>query len=91
MDKVIDLAKEISNQIYELPEAKEYLKLKKLIDEDEEIQQLQKDIIKLQNAGDEKVAEELLSRLNSIPLVINYKSVREELASSLKIVSDILK
>ena len=50
MTDPIEIALEIREKISELPEAKEYLRLKEIIDKDEEIQQLQKSIIELQNS-----------------------------------------
>ena len=90
MDKGIELAKEISEKISELPEAQEYLKLKKIIEEDEEIQSLQKEIISLQNKGEKAKADELLKKLNSIPVVVNFEQIRGQLADTLKVISNIL-
>ena len=83
MDKGIELAKEISEKISELPEAQEYLKLKKIIEEDEEIQSLQ-------NKGEKAKADELLKKLNSIPVVVNFEQIRGQLADTLKVISNIL-
>lgn len=91
MSKPIEIAKEIEEKIYDLPEAKEYLKLKKIIEENEEIQTLQKEIISKQNSGQIEEANALISRLNSNPIVINFNSVKEELAITLRQISDILK
>jgi len=90
MDKGIELATEISEKIVELPEAKEYLRLKKIIDEDEEIKALQKEIISLQNKGEKAKADELLKKLNSMPIVINFQEIRGQLADTLKVISNIL-
>ena len=90
MDKGIELATEISEKIAELPEAKEYLRLKKIIDEDEEIKALQKEIISLQNKGEKAKADELLKKLNSMPIVINFQEIRGQLADTLKVISNIL-
>ncbi len=90
MDKGIELATEISEKIAELPEAKEYLRLKKIIDEDEEIKALQKEIISFQNKGEKAKADELLKKLNSMPIVINFQEIRGQLADTLKVISNIL-
>lgn len=91
MNDPIELAIEISNKIYELPEAKEYLRLKGIIDKNEEIQDLQKEIISLQNLGKQEEAKVLMGRLDSMPIIMNFKYVQEQLAETLRIVSDILK
>ena len=90
MDKGIELATEISEKIAELPEAKEYLRLKKIIDEDEEIKNLQKEIVSLQHKGEIAKADELLKKLNAMPIVINFKEIRGQVADTLKVISNIL-
>lgn len=91
MDNGIELAKEISEKITELPEAKEYLRLKKIIDEDEEINKLQKEIVSLRSEGKNEEATELTSKLNSLPIIVNFGAVRAQLADTLKVISNILK
>lgn len=91
MDNVIELAKGISKKIFDLPEAIEYLKLKGIVEKDEDIQSLQKAIIEAYNSDRKEEAEKLLSRLNEIPIVSNFNQAKEELANTLKIISDILK
>lgn len=91
MNDPVEIALEIRDKIFELPEAKEYLRLKEIIDNDEEIQTLQKEIISLQNADKKEEANNLLSKLNSMPIVINFQFVKEQLADSLKLIANILK
>lgn len=91
MDSGIELAKEISEKIAELPEAKEYLRLKKIIDEDEEINKLQKEIVSLRSEGKNEEATELTTKLNSLPIIVNFEAVRAQLADTLKVISNILK
>ena len=90
MDKGLELAQEINEKISELPEAKEYLRLKKIIEEDEEIKSLQKQIVSLQNSGNKEEADKLLDQLNSMPIVINFEEIRSQLADTLKVISNIL-
>lgn len=91
MNNSLKIAKEIEEKISELPEAQEYVRLKQIIDEDIEIQNLQKEIIKLTNEGKKEEADKLLSRLKSIPIIINFEIVKEQLADTLKTISNILK
>ena len=91
MDNGIELAKEISEKIAELPEAKEYLRLKKIIDEDEEINKLQKEIVSFRSKGKNQEATELTNKLNSLPIIVNFEAVRAQLADTLKVISNILK
>ena len=91
MDNLLNLAKEIQEKILDLPEAKEYLRLKRIIDEDEEIRSLQKEIVSLQKNGEKAKADELLKKLNAMPIVINFEEIRGQLADTLKVISNILK
>ena len=91
MDNPIELAKQIKNKIYDLPEAKEYLRLKKIIDEDEEINKLQKKIVLLRSNGKAEEANALTIKLNAMPIIVNFEAVRAQLADTLKVISNILK
>lgn len=91
MTDPIEIALEIRDKISELPEAKEYLRLKGIIDNDGEIQRLQKEIVVLQNSDKKAEAKELLDKLNSMPIIINFQIVKEQLAETLRLVSNVLK
>lgn len=91
MDNGIELAKEINEKIADLPEAKEYLRLKEIIEADEEINKLQKEIVSLRSEGKNKEATELTNKLNAMPIIVNFEAVREQLADTLKVISNILK
>lgn len=91
MDNPIELAEQIKDKIYDLPEAKEYLRLKKIIDEDEEINKLQKEIILLRSNGKAEEANALTNKLNAMPIIVNFEAVRAQLADTLKVISNILK
>ena len=91
MDNPIELAGKIKDEIYDLPEAKEYLRLKKIIDEDEEINKLQKEIVLLRSNGKAEEANALTGKLNAMPIIVNFEAVRSQLADTLKVISNILK
>lgn len=91
MDNPIELAEKIKDKIYDLPEAKEYLRLKKIIDEDEEINKLQKEIVLLRSDGKAEEANALTKRLNAMPIIVNFEAVRAQLADTLKVISNIVK
>lgn len=91
MDNPIELAEKIKDRIYDLPEAKEYLRLKKIIDEDEEINKLQKEIVLLRSNGKAEEANALTNKLNAMPIIVNFEAVRAQLADTLKVISNILK
>lgn len=91
MDNPFELAEQIKDKIYDLPEAKEYLRLKKIIDEDEEINKLQKEIVLLRSNGKAEEANALTNKLNTMPIIVNFEAVRAQLADTLKVISNILK
>ena len=91
MDNPIELAEQIKDKIYDLPEANEYLRLKKIIDEDEEINKLQKEIVVLRSNGKAEEANALTNKLNAMPIILNFEAVRAQLADTLKVISNILK
>ena len=78
MDKIIALAKEIREDIDNLPGIKEYYRLKELYENDKELATLRKQIAKLKLEGKEKERNDLLKAYNSHPLVNNYNIAKEE-------------
>ena len=91
MDDPIELAIELRDEILELPEAKEFLRLKDIIDKDEEIRDLQKQISELENLGKNDEANVIRCRLNNLPIMMNFQIIKEQLADTLRVISDILK
>ena len=91
MDNSLEIAEQIKGKILELPEAKEYLRLKNIIENDEEIKSLQEKIISLRKDKKTKEVKVLTDKLNSMPIIINFEAVRDQLADTLKVISNILK
>ena len=89
MDEILKKAEEIKAELYSLPEVKEYLKLKKLVEENEEIQSL--NIQLKQVNGDEELEKKLLEELNNNPLLINYNQAKDEVIGILNIIGGIIK
>ena len=90
MDKVIDKAKELSNEILNTPEAKEYLRLKELFEKDKELAELRINIASLANEGKLEERDNLLKVYNSHPLVMNYESAKEAVKSLLETIIQII-
>ena len=67
------------------------MRLKAIIDADVEIQELQKQVVDLTDSGNKVEADALLGRLNNLPIIINFQIVKEQLADTLRVISDILK
>ena len=90
MDKVIEKANELSIEINKLPEVQEYLKLKKLLEQNEELKEMRTNIARLTNEGKLKERDNLLKIYNSNPLVNNYEMSKKEVQQILLQVRDIL-
>ena len=90
MDKIIEEAKSLRNDIDSLPEIQEYYRLKELMEKDEELSRLRKDIARLANEGKTEERKNLLEIYNSHPLVNNYNIAMEEAKSILRAIKDII-
>lgn len=91
MDEVIEKAKKLKVEIDNLPEMKEYLRLKKLLENDAELANMRSEIARLENEGKKKEKENLLNIYNSHPLVNNYLLAKEEITTILLSISQIIK
>ncbi len=90
MDKIIEEAKSLRNDIDSLPEIQEYYRLKELMEKDEELSRLRKEIARLANEGKTEERKNLLAIYNSHPLVNNYNIAMEEAKSILRAIKDII-
>ena len=90
MDEVVELAKTLKQEIDKLPEMQEYLRLKTLLEKDEELATMRGEIARLQNEGKTKEKENLLAIYNSHPLVNNFYIAKEEATNLLSSISQIL-
>lgn len=90
MDKIIQKAKEIRNLIEEIPEVQEYLKLKKIIENDEELKDIRKKIVELKSKDLLEEAKNLQEIHDTHPLVHNFYLLKEELRNILQMVKDII-
>ena len=84
MDKTIELAKQLHDELLPLPEIKEYLRLKKLYHEDEELKRMRQEIARLKNENKEEERENLLKIYHQHPLVNNYFLAKEEAENILR-------
>ena len=90
MDKIIEEAKSLRNDIDSLPEIQEYYRLRELMEKDEELSRLRKEIARLANGGKTEERKNLLAIYNSHPLVNNYNIAMEEAKSILRAIKDII-
>ena len=90
MDKIIEEAKSLRNDIDSLPEIQEYYRLKELMENDKELSRLRIEIARLANEGKIEERKNLLAIYNSHPLVNNYNIAMEEAKSILRAIKDII-
>ena len=90
MNKIIEEAKSLRDDIDSLPEIQEYYRLRELMEKDEELSRLRKEIARLANEGKAEERKNLLEIYNSHPLVNNYNIAMEEAKSILRAIKDII-
>lgn len=90
MDKIIEEAKSLRDDIDSLPEIKEYYRLKELYENDQTLKQMRRDIARLKNEGKEEERNNLLQIYNSHPLVNNYEMAKEEAERILLVIKNII-
>lgn len=78
MDEILNKAKEIRRDVDNLPQVKEYYRLKELYENDDELKRLRGEIARLASEGKNKERKALLEIYNSHPLVSNYNQAKEE-------------
>ncbi len=90
MDEIINAAKELRNDIDNLPEVQEYYRLKNLYENDIELKEMRTKIALLKQQGKEEERNNLFKLYNSHPLVNNYESAKEEVQNLLRTIKDII-
>ena len=90
MDKVDQALNELKEELDNSPIIQEYLRLKEVLENDEELKAMRQEIARLTNEGKEEEKEALLAIYNSHPVVNNYSEAREEVISLLREIKDIL-
>ncbi len=90
MDNVIEAATKLSTAIEELPEVQEYLRLKSLLEQNEELKEMRTNIARLTNEGKLEERDNLIKIYNSNPLVSNFEISRKEVEQILLQVKNIL-
>ena len=74
----IEQAKIVKSKLDEHEVTKEYVRLKNLFENDEELKRMRRDIARLASEGKEKEADNLRGLYNKHPLVNNYYEAKEE-------------
>lgn len=90
MDKLIEEAKSLREDIDSLPEIKEYYRLKELYENDHSLKEMRENIARLKSEGKEEERNNLLAIYNSHPLVNNYMMAKEEAEHILLVIKNII-
>ena len=90
MDELIKQAKLLREDIDNLPEIKEYYRLKDLYENDLGLKTMRQNIARLQSEGKEMERNNLLNLYNSHPLVSNYMIANEEAERILLVIKNII-
>lgn len=90
MNDAIELAKELKDEILKEPLVVEYFRIKHLVESNEEINSLKRDIALAKAHQEDKLHKELLNKYNSHPLVVNYNTLKEEVNEYLSEISKIV-
>ena len=80
------LKKELDNS----PIIQEYLSLKEVLENDEELKKMREEIARLTSEDKLEEREALLAIHNSHPIVVNYEQARQEVINLLNQIKDIL-
>ena len=90
MDKIVEEAKKLREEIDNLPTVQEYYRLKSLYEADEELAKMRKEIARLKSEGKEEERKNLLEVYNNHPLVNNYEAAKQEVESLLLVIRNII-
>lgn len=90
MDKIVQDAKKLREEIDNLPMVQEYYHLKSLYEADEELANMRREIARLKNEGKEEERKNLLEIYNNHPLVNNYELAKQEVESLLIVIKNII-
>lgn len=91
MDKVIEATIKLKEEMNKLPLFIEYQKAKEDYENNEEIKELKKLIVRAKNESRLDDHKKLLEEFHSHPLYINYLNLSEEVNAYLKEISSYLK
>ena len=90
MNEIILEAKKLRDNIDELPEIKEYYRLKQLYENDWELKKMRTEIARLKSLNKEEERNNLLAIYNKHPLVNNYEVAKQEAMSVLLTIQNII-
>ena len=90
MDKVIEKALKLREELIKEPVIAEYLRVKCLVEESEELSKMRHDIALYKKNNDKEEYDRLKQMYDNHPLVSNYYNLKEESFELLKEISKII-
>lgn len=90
MNDSIELAKQLKSEIEKEPLIIEYRRVKALMESNDEISALKRDIALAKAHHNDELHKRLLNKYNSHPLVNNYEVLKEEVNDYLNQISKII-
>lgn len=90
MDKSIELAYELKQELDNLPLFIEYKRIKNLVENSTELEELKKNIALAKVHHNDEEHKRLLSEYNNHPLIVNYEALKSEVYDYLKQISEIV-
>lgn len=90
MDEILKLTDNLRQSLMDLSEIKEFLRLKDLYENNQELAEMRLNIARLTQDGKEAEKKNLLAIYNSHPLVVNYNAAKEEVYLILEAIKNII-
>ena len=90
MNKILELTEELKKELDQLPLFIEYKRMKNAYDEDEEIGELKKQIVRAKNENRMDDYKVLLDKFHKHPVYLNFVNAEEEVKEYLQEISKIL-
>ena len=90
MDKLESALENLKIELDKSEIVQEYLRLKQIVENDENLKAMRSDIARLASEGKTAEHDALLEIYNSHPVVVNYQQTKEEITSLLREIKDIL-
>ena len=90
MDKVLLKAKELSDELKKEPLVVEYLRVKEIFENDQELEKMRKEIAKLSSNKNDPDYKRLKNEYENHPLVSNYYELKSQVVELLNQIKDII-
>ena len=90
MDKTIELAKELKQELDSLPLFIEFKRIKSLVENSDELEELKRSIALAKVHHQDEEHKRLLDEYNNHPLIVNYNTLKNEVYDYLNQISEIV-